>query len=131
MTNLLYVLVVPDLGLKQACAAADIKRDPGAAAARAVTVRPGSGRREGSNLGRAWEGFLSGLGAAADRSIRTPASGTAPLAAERLAELGGHAEEHPLPGIPCQHPIDELATRVDDLAGDAHERRNERAELHA
>src|ERR1700722_1776348 len=74
--------------------------------------------------------MLSWFGAAADRSIRTPASGEYHSAAERTTELGGHATERILPGIPGQQPVHELATRVDDLARDANEGRNKRAELH-
>src|ERR1017187_119071 len=74
--------------------------------------------------------LLSWFGAAADRSIRTPASRDYPSAAERATELGGQATEHALPGIPRQQPVHQLATRVDDLARDANEKRNKRSELH-
>ena len=66
------------------------------------------------------------LGVAADRSIRTPASGFAPSATQYAC----HPEEHRQVGVVAEYAIDQLPTGADDLAGNLDEGVEEGLEFH-
>ena len=53
-----------------------------------------------------------------------------PSATQRLAKLIEQAEEHMLPGIPRQQPIDDPPSRREDLRRNPHHRLPKRAEVH-
>src|SRR3990172_11363169 len=77
--------------------------------------------------------FISGLGctsvrlrAAADRSIQTPASWSAPSATQFPAQ----PEEYRQMWVVVQYPVDQLASGADDLARNLNEGVQEGLELH-
>jgi len=67
------------------------------------------------------------LGAITDRGVLTPTSG------DHLSTAQGsdHTEEDGEVGVPTQQPIDQLPTRLNHLAGQAHEGIHKRLELQA
>ena len=67
-----------------------------------------------------------GLGAAADRSIRTPASHGHISGVEPVHQ----PEEHARPRIPAQQAIDQSPAGMDDLAGQPQEGIQKRFEFH-
>src|SRR5271169_6607264 len=66
------------------------------------------------------------LGVAADRSIRTPASGCARSATQYTC----HPEEHRQVRVVAEHAVDQLSTTADDLAGNLDEGVEESLEFH-
>src|SRR5262245_36116553 len=66
------------------------------------------------------------LGAAADRSIRTPTSGISASTPQHVQQ----AEEDRLVPIPPQQAVDQLPARTDDLARQAYEGMDEGLELY-
>ena len=93
--------------------------------------RPGVGHRRRSRrvvICFIW-GFgctLVRLGVAADRSVRTPASFSAPSTLQH----GRKSEEHGQMRVVTEHPVDQLPAGADDLTGDLDEGIEERSELH-
>src|SRR5262245_40877846 len=65
-----------------------------------------------------------------DRGIRTPTSVANPSTQLACVQPLHQSEEHPLPGIPRQKPVDQAAARPDELARHPEERLTIGRELH-
>ncbi len=88
------------------------------------------GRSVGANCSSGITGELSGLGVAADRSIRTPASGGGSLTTQRQPQLIEQAKERRLPAVPRQQAIDDPPPAANDLGRHLDHGAAERREVH-